>query len=167
MDEQSITDRQADTIGHDRESDRGSRDLVTTSCGLSPTSGGNLFSDRPSQSVHNFIGTPQEQWRLTARACGECLGFDDLDPDQAISVKYIYCHEVEITKDGGEVAPCIRTVLIEPDGRCFAFVSDGVAMDAWRMLQTFQGRPIEPPEKMIVKRIRTRRGFNTYCLVPA
>jgi hypothetical protein len=120
------------------------------------------------QAVHNFQGTPEEIWRLTARANSpDALSMAEAR-DKEIAVVYFYAHHVQIAGPAnGEYADAIRCVLIDSKGVTFAFVSDGIAADLAQMIYTFGLKPWSPPVLVKPVEVKTRRGFRTYRLVPA
>ena len=120
------------------------------------------------QAVHNFVGTPEEIWRLTARAnAPEAMSMQDCR-DKEIAVKYFYAHRVQIAgPSAGEYVDAIRCVLIDSNGVPFAFVSDGIAADLAQMIYTFGLQPWVPAVLVKPVEVKTRRGYRTYRLIPA
>lgn len=65
-----------------------------------------------------------------------------------------------------EYMPVIRVVLIAQDGKTLAFTSDGVVASL-DMIRALRGDgPYDPPLPVVVKEVKTRRGFRLYKLQP-
>lgn len=62
--------------------------------------------------------------------------------------------------------PVIRTVLIAPDGRTLAFVSDGIttSLDLIRALRG--DGPYDPPLNIVIRKVKTRRGYTLLKMQP-
>lgn len=117
---------------------------------------------------NNFDGDDMARWKLSALATdGEAVRKEDCI-GKIIDVKYIYIHVIQLADaKTGEVTDSPRTVLIDADGKAYAFVSSGIAMAAARMFMTFGRKPFVPAVKMQVKEITTRSRFKMLTMVPA
>lgn len=115
--------------------------------------------------IHNFDGDRQNRWRLTAIASSsEPLGFDQI-PAEGLSIKYFYANPVEIDKGQGEYVDATRVVLIDPVGRAYAFVSQGIAKGLGQIISIFGWGPYDPPLRCRVTATKTKRG-HIYNIVP-
>lgn len=126
-----------------------------------------VFGGLGGPELHNFDGTTQDKWRLTALATGpETKSADDC-VGQIINVRYFFVHPVEISGNTpGEFSRALRSVLITPDHDCYAFVSNVLARDLARMVRTFGLRPWEPPIAVQVVKSKAKVG-HFYSLCPA
>lgn len=116
-------------------------------------------------ALHNFKGTKEEIWRMTALATGPDVKTIDSLAGGAIVTKWFYAHRITIAGDEpGEMIDAVRCVLITPDKQAYAFVSDGIARDLAGIIQAFGLDPLDPPLELTPTRVKTRRGFYTYKL---
>ena len=112
-------------------------------------------SDQSLYSSHNFAGSKEELFRLTALALGHgCLpGSDHIGA--IIEVKFWFVHEVSRVSNNGEVETWPRTVLITPEGKAYSFGSHGV-FDSVKLIAQFYGRrPLDPALKFRVVQLTT------------
>jgi len=132
---------------------------------LPATSALRELSDR-SDCIHNFSGDPVSKWSLEALATGgDCEdGCDHLGKE--IDLEYVYIHKVEITGDNGEIQEPFRTVLFPRSGNPIGFVSDGVARQAYNLLDCFRDKPIPDDLRVVVKSKKTNKGRTFYSLSP-
>lgn len=126
-----------------------------------------IFDQDSPPSVHNFPGTPQEQWRMRALACGAaCKGFDDM-PEGGIELKWWYVHRVEmVAQQTGEVIEPFRVVLMTPEQHCYGFVSEFMVRELDGIREMFGEGPYDPPLKIRVVKAKSRKGFNFYSIEP-
>lgn len=126
-----------------------------------------IFDNENPPSVHNFPGTPQEQWRMRALACGAtCRGFDDL-PEQGIDLKWWFVHRVEmVAQNSGEVIEPFRVVLITPDMSAYGFVSEFMVRELDGIRECFGDGPYDPPIKVKIVKAKSRKGFQFYSIAP-
>jgi len=120
----------------------------------------------PRASLDNFDGTEREIFikRLSCQSAAK-PGSDHLN--KTIRIKYWMIHEVQIVnKDTGEIHDCLRTVLVEPDGSCYAFVSEVIARAVRDIFQEFGTQTIDPPLDVQVKQKSIANGKRCYVLVP-
>jgi hypothetical protein len=118
-------------------------------------------------ALHNFGGTPQEQWRLTAIANSPDARRVDEIGDSTIRVKYFYAHRVEIENfETHEISDVCRCVLIDDNEVPFAFVSDGIAASLGQMVAAFGLKPWQPPVPIKIVKVTTRKGFKTFRIIP-
>jgi len=117
-------------------------------------------------AAHNFDGPPERQMLLEMAATGpDAASGSDL-VGTTLDVVYWYAHRVSIEGENGEVMEAPRVVLIQPDGSAVKFVSDGI-FDALRMIVKYYGRrPFNPPLRMQIKEVKTRRGRKMLTLSP-
>lgn len=126
-----------------------------------------VFGPNVGAAMHSFKGSKVEQYRMIAKACGPDVGKSKDCINKVIAVANYYCHKIEIVREeDGEVRDCIRCVLIEPDGKAWAFVSDGIAKEIARIIDVFGAGPYNPPVKVEVKQIQTRNNRSTLSLLP-
>jgi len=127
-----------------------------------------VFGDVAAPQLHTFQGTPKEVWGQIAKvSAAECLGYDDLG-EQPFGIQHFYVHGVQIAgPTPGEIIPALRCVLIPREGKPVAFVSDGIARDLAGIIRTFGMGPYLEPIAVRVVKVKTRKGFTTYRLVPA
>lgn len=120
-----------------------------------------------SLSLDNFDGNEEQKWMLESVAVdGETIKSNKI-VNGVIPVKYFYLHKVEIVDEKtGEVNQCTRTVLIDPDGVAYSFVSGGIAMCVIRMAKRFGRKPFDPARRMMVRSRPTKDGKSMLVLVP-
>lgn len=102
-------------------------------------------------------------FRATQRADLEVDGLEG----KPMSVRDIVIHPVSIVnKDTHEITDSMRCVLIAPDGKRLAMVSE-VALPQVMMIADIYGPgPWEPPVLVAIKVIKTTSGYRTYELHP-
>lgn len=88
---------------------------------------------------------------------------DDLEK-APLEVADILLHAVTVTSDSGDSAQYIRTVLISPEGKTAAFVSNGIVSSLANVMQVFGEAPWKPALKLQAFVVKTRKGFRTYNL---
>ena len=117
--------------------------------------------------VHNFDGTPRQQWELSSLAVGgEGDALSD-NVDEIIEVKYAYIHGVQVAGQAkGEVVDALRVVLITPDLQTYHCVSGIVAADVQRMWAAFGRKPFVPAVKVKVAKRKTGSGRTIFTLIP-
>lgn len=71
-------------------------------------------------------------------------------------------HQIELTKDDGEVTNPYRCVFITENDETIACVSDGAKRFIDLIRQIYATFPLEKPIIMIPTRINTRKGNRTY-----
>lgn len=117
--------------------------------------------------LHNFQGSKLDIWRQATRATGPDVSSIADNLGERISVKWFYVHRVSILNDQtGEINTPCRCVLISPDRKQFACVSDQVARDLFGIIQTFGMGPFDPAIDVQIVEVKTRKGFRCYRLVP-
>lgn len=118
--------------------------------------------------VHNFDGDQSNQWKLSATATGgQHLGLDDV-VDKPFGCKYWYMHKIELPgKTDGEYSDAVRTCFIAEDGTSVACLSTGVAQGLANMVSHMGSGPYVPELRLRIVKVKTRRGYNTYNLIPA
>lgn len=123
------------------------------------------FSGVPA-AIHNFVGSPTEQWAMTAYATGPSCkeGRDQIG--KTIAVKHWYLHEVDVRRDDGSSVHCVRTVLIDPEGTCFGFVSDGIYQSLRLMVQHLGNGPYDPPILVAIRQQGLRGGRSMLSFEP-
>jgi len=126
-----------------------------------------VLGELSGPTLHNFTGDRREVWKLTAKATGPDVIVSDEATLVPIDIRHFLVHTVRIAKETpGEFVDAIRTVLIQPDGKQYAVVSDGVARDLAGLIHTFGMGPYDPPIEVQITPVRTRKGFKTYRLMP-
>lgn len=124
-----------------------------------------VWDGMPAKWLCNFDGDEREQFALrmrcmAARNEGDAVG-------AVIEIKYWFIHEVEfIDGDSKETVRTFRTVLIDPDGKMVAVVSQGVAKGVKLLHGQFGCNAIDPPFKAQITRTKTGNGRQFYQLVP-
>lgn len=80
-------------------------------------------------------------------------------------VKNIFIHGVTLTnEETGETKESRRAVLINPEGETVAFVSEGVISSLQNLTGLFGLPPWEPAIPVMMKEVKTRRGYRTFNL---
>lgn len=127
-----------------------------------------LLGSLGSRQFHTFTGDAMQVWRQIALATGpEVLPATEAI-NRPIKLEHFYVHQVQIAGETpGEYVDAIRVVLIEPEGRAFGFVSDGIAKDLARIISTFGMGPYSPPIPVKAVQFNTRKGRRAYSLQPA
>lgn len=98
------------------------------------------------------------------KALGQAdLSGQDLEKNP-MQVSDILIHKVTVATDSGDRDEFIRTVLISPDGKTCAFVSDGVLGSIRNICMVFGEPKWNPAIKVKAVLVKTRRGFRTYNL---
>ncbi len=80
-------------------------------------------------------------------------------------VQDIVVHGVKIVDENGEVTDATRTVLLSPSGETVSFTSEGVISSLRNIFSIFGLPPFNPPLKVQVKEVKTRRGWKTLNLI--
>lgn len=125
-----------------------------------------VLGELDGPSMNNFDGDQMNRWRLRSAACGpDCIGFDP-ESNTVMAIKYFYAHRIRMVSDRGEITEPVRCVLMDGNGDNRAFVSDGVAKDLADLIRMFGLGPYDPPIRVKVRQIKTRKGFRMYTLVP-
>jgi hypothetical protein len=125
------------------------------------------FFDSASQAVHNFVGTPPEIYRLEMKATGADVGDKTTFPVEGIALRFVYFHKVPIAnEESGEITDQIRSVVVDTDGHCWGFVSNGIWQSLLPLLKLYQFGEIKPPMKVRLERIRTANKFEMLRIVP-
>lgn len=138
-------------------------DSPTNTQGMVPVG----FFDTASQAVHNFVGTPPEIYRLEMKATGADVGDKTTFPIEGISLRFVYFHKVPIAnEESGEITDQIRSVVVDTDGHCWGFVSNGIWQSLLPLLKLYQFGEIKPPMKVRLERIRTANKFEMLRIVP-
>lgn len=92
----------------------------------------------------------------------------DKFPLDGVTLKYVYCHGVEVTsREGGEVIDAVRTVLVDTNDKAYGFVSDGIFKSAIGLMRAYKFGAITPALKVKVASIKTRNRNTMLMLVPA
>lgn len=96
------------------------------------------------------------------------MGQADLKGDQLekepMEVSDVLLHKVSVTSDSGDSVDYIRTVLISPDGKTCAFVSDGIVSSLENVMEVFGDPSWDKPLRLQAVMVKTRKGFRTYNL---
>lgn len=128
----------------------------------------NLDALLPTQALHNFGGSPSENWKLMAMGQNGSSPGSDLDKDSVIQLRYFYMHRVTmVDPKNGEITNPIRTVLYDANGQMWHFVSDGIAKAVGQLIQAFGVNEFAPPVPIKIVELRTRSGHRTLSLIPA
>lgn len=107
---------------------------------------------------------PETRYDLAEAITGEALGVDDLG-DPPIELAAIVVHpQTLVNEETGEVFEVQRTVLKTADGLWIAFCSGGIVRSLKTLLALWGPPPWNPPLKVKVQRIKTRRGRTTFAL---
>lgn len=98
-----------------------------------------------------------------------CYGDTDASGNDQIGkvwlTKWLLSHPVEITdKVTGEIRICVRTVLVNPEGKTLAFVSTGVLRSLRVMVFIYKRGPWDPALPLEVHQIPLADGKRTYSL---
>lgn len=119
-------------------------------------------------AIHNFQGTPLEQWKQTAVARGgNLLSADDI-LGQSFNLSQFYIHPVRIAGNTpGEIIDTVRIVLFDDNGRGVAVTSEGIARSMATLLSMVGPGPWPEPIAIKVIEVKTRKGFKTLSIVPA
>lgn len=126
-----------------------------------------VFGEIRGESVNNFVGDARQQLQLESIACSGAVVKGDERLNEPIAIRYVYCHKIMVNgPTAGEYVDSIRTVLIDKDMKCWAFVSDGVATEVARILLRLGRKPFDPPYVVKAVRQTTRLGRTFITLVP-
>lgn len=126
------------------------------------------FGDRVLRESHNFKGTPQDVLLQIMKASAPDVINGDDKIDTLINLRNFYIHEADLKPDrAGEVRRVLRTVLYDANGKRYSFVSNGVALDLYRMVRVFGQLPFIPPIPVVATKIKTSSNYNIIRLVPA
>lgn len=121
----------------------------------------------PNVELHNFTGDIREVWRMKAICKGPDVASGKDARDIVIDLTGWFIHAVQVNGPAGEIIDGTRTVLVDANGSCFGYVSDGVAKDLLSLLAEFGLNEINPPLPVKVVEVETRMGRRTLSLVPA
>lgn len=88
---------------------------------------------------------------------------DDLEKEPML-VSDVLLHKVTVTSESGDSADSIRTVLISPEGKTCAFVSEGIVSSLANVFQVFGEPTWDKPLSLQAVMVKTRKGFRTYNL---
>lgn len=117
--------------------------------------------------LHNFQGDQREVWKQTAKATGGEAVDASAMRGEVFSIQHFYVHEIQLRDvQTGKYSKKIRSVLIDPNGKQVAVVSDGVAKDLAGMIHVFGLGAWNPPVEVTIEQVKTRAGFQVYRLVP-
>lgn len=121
-----------------------------------------------ARAFHNFSGTPMEVWRWTSLATGpDAIPAKD-GLNQIIDLMFFHCMQVQIAGlSPGEYSDGLRVALIDKQGKCFAFTSDGVAKDLASLIATFGMGPYIDKMPIRVVQFETRMKRRAYTIQPA
>lgn len=127
-----------------------------------------VLGEAQALQLHNFIGNPKEVFRQIALCeAGEVKTRDQLG-ETPIDVKHFYAHRVELNGNTpGEIVEATRVVLITPDDKRYAFVSQGIAKSLGKIIHCYGLGPWNPPIKLQCVTIPTKGPNRTYALIPA
>lgn len=118
-------------------------------------------------SVSNFDKDGIENWELSVLATGEqCKsGADFLG--EVIEMKYFYVHQVTLTDERGKPQDLPRVVIIDVYDVAYGFISQGI-FDYLRMMIHHVGEgPWLDGMPVVIKSLKTRKGFRYFTLEPA
>ena len=108
--------------------------------------------------------TTEDKMKLLAAMGQADVKGEELEKEP-LSVADVMLHPVTITDEKtGASVDCVRTVLISPDGRTAAFVSDGIVSSLGNVIQVFGEPTWTKPLLMQVVQVNTRKGRRTYNL---
>lgn len=79
-------------------------------------------------------------------------------------VSDVMIHMVPVKSDTDEETLAPRTVLISPDGKTAAFVSDGILSSLKNLIFVYGELPWKPALKVRASLVKTRKGYRTYNL---
>lgn len=107
----------------------------------------------------------KDQARLLLRATQGSATFtaDDL-LKQDIEVVHVVLHPVSIETEDGELIQITRSVLISPSGETAGFASDGVIKSLQSLASIYGPPPWNPPLRLKLVQVNTRKGRRYYCL---
>lgn len=116
----------------------------------------NLWHSFPREDGDTVLALVQGK----ADALGEQIG-------KVVRIRHVLSHRVEsVDEETGEVTVRDRIVVVAPDGKAYATMSDGIRRSL-QMLMAVRGLPPwAPPLAVCVEQQNTRRGRRTYLLTP-
>lgn len=116
--------------------------------------------------LSNFDGDDRQKFAMQMRGLAASCGGDE-GLGQVIQLQYWMIHEVEFhDSETGDVVKSFRTVLYEPSGASYAFVSSGVANGIREIFGHFGTDKLDPPLPVKVEQRKTQKGRRVYVLVP-
>lgn len=92
---------------------------------------------------------------------------DSLDDHigEILEIVNIAAHPVNILdENSGEIKECLRTVLIDKNGKNYDAVSEGIASSLQRIFAIVGQPPYAEPLKVKMVQVKTRKGFKTNTL---
>lgn len=117
--------------------------------------------------IHNFGGTPSDQWRLIAAATGATAKPISENTNVSINLRYWFAHLIElVNQKTGEMTEVPRLVMFDKDGECYSAVSDSLLSQIDNIIASFGEGPYDDIVKFKVVSARTRSGGNIYNVVP-
>ncbi len=118
-------------------------------------------------AIHNFVGDPYEVWQKVSYATGAgCKPGHEL-VDQTFPLSYWFIHEVSINNPEKGPQRCVRTVLLDPSGNAYGFVSNGVYDSLRLMVASIGEGPYDPPIPITIRSRDKASGRRIYTLEPA
>jgi hypothetical protein len=86
--------------------------------------------------------------------------------DVVLNVQDFIVHRVNYVDKDGVEQEGDRVILIQPDGKAFAAVSNGIRNSLGMLLAVFGSPPWKPARKVKCVAVKTRRSFTTLTLMP-
>jgi hypothetical protein len=120
---------------------------------------------RGAACVDNFDGDDKTKFarRMVCMNDAE-KGGDHLN--ETIAIRYWMVHEIDLVNDDDELITCYRVVLITPENKAYAFVSEVLARGIREVSREYGSVPLDPPLLVQVKQKATAKGRRCYTLVP-
>ena len=128
-----------------------------------------MFEDTLKQRQRNTFTTIDISTIEGKKQAFRCMSACDTPNEElrqnVFEVENIFIHEVSLADENtGERVKMARTVLVSPQGKTTAFVSQGVLTSLQNLVMLFGMPPWKPALKVKVKEVITRRKFRVYNL---
>lgn len=131
---------------------------------------GNFFEESVAQKRQNKTFTSiniatDEGKRLAYKCMTAADTPNEKLKDEVFIVENIFIHEVTLLdEETGERMNIPRTVLVSPDGKTTAFVSQGILSSIQNLAMLYGMPPWKPGLKVMLKESKTRKKFTVYNL---
>lgn len=106
----------------------------------------------------------QEQAAILKAMSNPDYKLDDIAEKKILMAKHILAHSVQMITDAGEIVDADRVVMILENGETVAAVSTGFKAGVTNLMNVVGKPPYVPALPLVVTRVKTRRGFNTFNL---
>jgi hypothetical protein len=125
----------------------------------------------PCKSEHplcltNYQGTPQESWAFMSQALSPgCESIAD-HIGETFRLRHWLLTQVSLPDSEGVSRPCVKTVLVDDEGRFLWAISGGIYRSVQLLCQTLGGGPYDPPVEVQLCTHKGKQPGAMYYFVP-